>query len=98
MFKDTAAAKSLESCPTLCDPMDCSPPGSYVHGIIQAGILECIGISFSNMIHESESFSVLSDFVTPWTLQSMGFFSPEYWSGIAPMDCFSIFLNDGKKL
>ena len=36
-----------KSCPTLCDPMDCSPPGSSVHGIIQARILECIAISFS---------------------------------------------------
>ena len=36
-----------KSCPTLCDPMDSSPPGSSVHGIIQARILECIAISFS---------------------------------------------------
>ena len=35
-----AAAKSLQSCPTLCDPMDSSPPGSSVHGIFQAGVLE----------------------------------------------------------
>ena len=35
-----AAAKSLQSCPTLCDPMDCSLPGSSVHGILQAGVLE----------------------------------------------------------
>ena len=36
-----------QSCPTLCDPMDCSPPGSSLHGILQARILECIAISFS---------------------------------------------------
>ena len=36
-----AAAKSLQSCPTLCDPIDGSPPGSFVHGILQARILEC---------------------------------------------------------
>ena len=36
-----------QSCPTLCDPIDCSPPGSSVHGIPQAGILEWIAISFS---------------------------------------------------
>ena len=36
-----------QSCPTLCDPMDCSPPGSSVHGILQAGILEWIAILFS---------------------------------------------------
>ena len=37
-----AAAKSLQSCPTLCDPMDCSPPGSSVHGIFQARVLEWV--------------------------------------------------------
>ena len=36
----TAAAKSLQSCPTLCDPMDCSLPGSSIHGIVQARVLE----------------------------------------------------------
>ena len=36
-----------QSCPTLCDPVDCSPPGSSVHGIVQARILECVAISFS---------------------------------------------------
>ena len=40
-------AKSLQSCPTLCNPMDCSPPGSSVHEILQARILECVAISFS---------------------------------------------------
>ena len=43
-----AAAKSLQSCPTLCDPMDGSPPGSPVPGILQARTLEWIAISFSN--------------------------------------------------
>ena len=43
-----AAAKSLQSCPTLCDPIDGSPPGSPVPGILQARILECVAISFSN--------------------------------------------------
>ena len=42
-----AAAKSLQSCPTLCDPIDGSPPGSSVHGILQARILEWVAISFS---------------------------------------------------
>ena len=41
-----AAAKSLQSCPTLCHPLDCSPPGSSVHGILQARILELVAISF----------------------------------------------------
>ena len=43
-----AAAKSIQSCPTLCDPMDGSPPGSPVPGILQARTLECVAISFSN--------------------------------------------------
>ena len=43
-----AAAKSLQSCPTLCDPIDSSPPGSPVPGILQARVLEWVAISFSN--------------------------------------------------
>ena len=43
-----AAAKSLQSCPTLCDPIDSSPPGSPVPGILQARALEWVAISFSN--------------------------------------------------
>ena len=43
-----AAAASLQSCPTLCDPIDGSPPGSPVSGILQARTLECVAISFSN--------------------------------------------------
>ena len=43
-----AAAKSLQSCPTLCDPIDSSPPGSPVSGILQARTLEWVAISFSN--------------------------------------------------
>ena len=43
-----AAAKLLQSCPTLCDPMDCSLPGFSVHGILQARTLEWVAISFSN--------------------------------------------------
>ena len=43
-----AAAKSLQSCPTLCDSIDDSPPGSPIPGILQARTLECVAISFSN--------------------------------------------------
>ena len=43
-----AAAKSLQSCPTLCDPIDGSPPGSPVPGILQARTLEWVAISFSS--------------------------------------------------
>ena len=42
------AAKSLQSCPTLCDPIDISPPGSPIPGILQARTLEWVAISFSN--------------------------------------------------
>ena len=45
-----AAAKSVQSCPTLCDPIDGSPPGSSVHGILQARVLEWVAVSFSSDI------------------------------------------------
>ena len=48
MNKAAAAAKSLQSCPTLCDPIDGSPPGSPVPGILQARTLEWVAISFSS--------------------------------------------------
>ena len=47
LLSAAAAPKSLQSCPTVCDPMDCSPPGSSVHGIFRARILEWVAISFS---------------------------------------------------
>ena len=45
--RQCVCAKSLQSCPTLCDPVDCSPPGSSVHGILQARILEWVTMPFS---------------------------------------------------
>ena len=48
MFAAAAAAKSLQSCPTLCDPKDSSLPGSAIPGILQARTLEWVAISFSN--------------------------------------------------
>jgi len=48
LYMNYAAAKSLQSCPTLCDPIDSSPPGSAVPGILQAKPLEWVAISFSN--------------------------------------------------
>ena len=48
LFMIAAAAKSLQLCPTLCDPIDGSPPGSPIPGILQARILEWVAISFSN--------------------------------------------------
>ena len=47
-----AAAKSLQSCPTLCDPIDGSPPGSPIPGILQARTLEWVAISFSGLVHQ----------------------------------------------
>ena len=49
LMKSAAAAKSFQSCPTLCDSIDCSPPGSPVPGILKAKTLEWVAISFSNI-------------------------------------------------
>ena len=48
-----AAAKSIQSCPTLCNPMDCSLPGFYIHGIFQATVLEWGAIAFSKINYKS---------------------------------------------
>ena len=58
--KAAAAAKSLQSCPTLCDPMDCSLPGFSVHGILQARTLEWVAISFSKRKLSSEELMLLT--------------------------------------
>ena len=82
-----AAAKSLQSRPTLCDPIDGSPPGSSVPRILQARpgvgchfLLQCMKVKV-------KSLSCVWLFATPWTaayqaLPSMGFSSQEYWSGV----------------
>ena len=85
-----AAAKLLQSCPTLCDPIDGSPPGSPVPGILQAGTLEWVAISFSNAWKwkvKVKSLSHVQLLATPWTAAhqappSMGFSRQEYWSGV----------------
>ena len=64
-----AAAKSLQSCPTLCDPIDGSPPGSPVPGILQARALEWAAISFSNEWKRKWSPLVVSDSSRPHGLQ-----------------------------
>ena len=51
-----AAAKSLQSCPTLCNPKDCSPPGSSIHGIFQARVLEWVAIA-SSLTEHTHRFS-----------------------------------------
>ena len=66
-----AAAKSLQSCLTLCDPIDSSPPGSAVSGILQARTLEWVAISFSNAWKwkvKVKSLSRVRVFETPWTI------------------------------
>ena len=85
-----AAAKSLQSCPTLCDPIDGSPPGPPVPGILQARTLEWVAISFSNAWKwkvKVKSLSPVWLLATPWTAAyqaplSMGFSRQEYWSGV----------------
>ena len=85
-----AAAKSLQSCPTLCDPIDGSPPGSTVPGVLQASTLEWVAISFSNAWKWKVKVNSLSRvwlLATPWTAThqappSMGFSRQEYWSGV----------------
>ena len=83
-------AKSLQSCPTLCDPIDGSPPGSAVPGILQAITLEWVAISFSSAWKwkvKVKSLSHFRLFATPWTAAyqapaPMGFSRQEYWSGL----------------
>ena len=85
-----AAAKSLQSCPTLCDLIDGSPPGSPIPGILQARTMEWVAISFSNAGKwkvKVKSLSRVRLLATPWTAAyqappSMGFSRQEYWSGV----------------
>ena len=85
-----AAAKLLQSYPTLCHPLDGSPLGSSVSGILQARIVEWVAISFSNALKwkvKVKLFSRARLLATPWTAAyqappSMGFSRQEYWSGL----------------
>ena len=85
-----AAAKSPQSCPTLCDPIDGSSLGSPVPGILQARTLEWVAISFFNAWKwkvKGKSLSRIWLLATPWTAAhqappSMGFSRQEYWSGV----------------
>ena len=101
VYHAAAAAKTLQSCPTLRNPIDGNPPGS-VPGILQARTLEWVTISFSsawkwNMKVKSLSRAWL--LVTPWTAAhqaplSMGFSRQEYWSGVA----FSMSIGEGSDI
>ena len=96
-----AAAKSLQSCPTLCDPIDGSPSRLPVPGILQARTLEWVAISISNawkwkVKSESEVAQSCPTLATPWTAAyqappSMGFSRQKCWSGVPlPSLVFSI--------
>ena len=85
------AAKSHQSCLTLCDPIDGSPPASPVPGILKARTLEWVAMSFSNAWKwkvKVKSLSRVQLLATPWTaayqaLLFMGFSRQEYWSGVS---------------
>ena len=85
-----AAAKPLQSCPTLCNPRDGSPPGAPIPGTLQARTLQWVAISFSNAWKwkvKGKSLSRIRLLATPWTAAyqappSMGFSRQEYWSGM----------------
>ena len=99
----TTTTMSLQSCPTLCDPMDCSLPGYSVHGILQARTLEWVAISFSNAWKWKMKVKLLSCvwlLATPWTAAyqappSMGFSGQQYWSGV-PLPSPSLSLFGGR--
>ena len=104
-----AAAKWLQSCPTLCDPWDGSPPGSPVPGILQERILEWVAISFSNAWKwkvKGKSFSRVRLLAAPWTAAyqappSMGFSRQEYWTGVqlpTPRSCAQHSIQDGSSM
>ena len=94
------AAKSLQSCPTLCNPIDGSPSGSPVPGILQARPLEWVAISFSNAWKWKVKVKPLSPvwlLATPWTAAyrappSMGFSRQEYCSGVPLLSYIYIYI------
>ena len=95
-----AAAKSLQLCLTLCDPIDGSPPGSAVPGILQARTLEWVAIAFSVVWKwkvKVKSLSRVRLVATPWTAAyqappSMGFSRQQYWSGLL-FSCVQFFAS-----
>ena len=105
IIRPDSAAKLLQSCPTLCDPIDSGPPGSAVPGILQARTLEWVAISFSNVWKwkvKVKSLSRVRLLATPWTAAyhappSMGFSRQEYWSGV-PLPSLTATMEDGKIL
>ena len=90
LMSAATAAKSLQSCLTLCELIDGSPPGSAIPGILQARVLEWVAIAFSSAWKWKKKVKSLSRvrlLVTPWTAAhqaplSVGFSRQEYWSGV----------------
>ena len=103
-------AKSLQSCPTLCDPIDGSLPGSPIPGVLQARTLEWVAISFSNAWKwkvKVKSLSHVRLLANPWTAPyqaplSLGYSrEEEYWSGVplpSPVIDMSVQLNSVTQL
>ena len=97
-----AAAKSLQSCPTLCDPIEGTPPGFPIPGILQARTLEWVAISFSNAGKWKVKVKLLSRvqlLATPWTAAhqappSMGFSRQECWNGMPLPSLSQTWLSD----
>ena len=94
------AAKSLQLCPTLCNPEDGTPAGSPIPGTLQAKTLEWVAISFSSAQKwkvKVKSLSCVRLIVTPWTAAhqgppSMGFSRQGYWSGV-PLPSPNIYIH-----
>jgi len=87
-FKHTHT-EVAQSCPTLCDPMDCSPPGSSVHGIFQAWILEWVAISFSIISNTAPIFQSYSN----KNMQKFIKFQVTYTKILTPVHIFSFLYN-----
>ena len=85
--KVKSESEVAQSCPSLCDPMDCSPPGSSIHGIFQAKVLEWGAIAFSNngiLLNHKKEWNTWTSLAAPWigiTYWGCGF---DPWSGKIP--------------
>ena len=91
-----------QSCPTLCDPMDCSPPGSSVHEILQARILEWVAIPFSNTLLSwlfvYQTCALASDHLDDWHL-GLFTFVPNISSTVPfTLSVFSMHSNELQRL
>jgi len=105
-MKVKSESEVAQSCSTLCNPMDCSPPGSPIPGIFQARVLEWVAISFSNTWKWKVKVKSLNRswlLATPWTAAhqaplSMGFSRQEYWSRVplpSPLEMWKLTQKHG---